>query len=394
MSRFNINTTHPLIKNANEYYLYCKYVTIYSGDRDVIKFPDPSEFEIELPQDICNIAGVCLQAWSFPQTPTFTRQHNNIAISFLINEPYNPTLYGITDQQQLDIYNGLLSNVNNSYVILIEEGSYNSEQIAMELQNKMNFAVTTFIQTYLASINNPDPTFQYKEFVVAYNAVSSQLWFGNSSSGFIFNNLNEQLYGPNVVSTMNNCANYSLPDFNSWGLPAYLGFNRCNISSIVSPKGELPRFFYLPDPSGYWISFSTAFPGGPVYSLCPPNIIKITSNPFYYLSINELNCMDETSPFSLNHYALNNNRNSGRANSSFARITVDPNDNNYPQWYVPNKLFVPPLERMRKLSISIHNHNGQLIKFNNQEFSMMLEFTIYTPQIGRNINLYDPKILY
>lgn len=395
MSRFNVNTTHPLIKNANEYYLFYKYITIYSGDRDVIKYPNSSEFEIELPTDYCNVAGACLQSWSFPQTPTFTTQHNNIYLSFKIKDPYNPHLYGITDQQQIDIYNGLVSNIDNNYVIQIEPGTYTETQMAQELTNMMNRAVTIFIQNYLASVNNPDPNFFYKEFTVAYNSVSSKLWFGNSSSGFTITNQNIELYGPSIKNTMNNCSNYSLPDYNTWGLPAYLGFDRCDTNAIASPQGTVPQFYYIPlDPSGNWIQFSTAFPGGLVYYVSPPNRINIIDSPFYYLSIKELDCMDETSPYVFNNYSLATNGNNGRVNSCFARITVDPNTNGYPQWYCPNKLFVPPNERIRKLTIAVHNHNGQLVDFDNHEFSMMIEFTLYVPQIGRNINLYDPKILY
>ena len=394
MSRFNVNTTHPLIKNANDYYLFYKYIVIYSGDRDMLKFPYANEFEIELPSDYCNVAGACLQSWSFPQTPTFTHKHNNIALSFQISEPYNPNLYGITDQQQLDIYNGLLSNKNNNYIILIEQGNYTSNQMATELTNKMNNAVTIFIRKYLASVNNPDPNFKYNEFIVTYNEVSTDLWFGNSSSNFIITNQNVELYGPSVENTMNSCSNYSLPNFKTWGLPAYLGFTRCNTTGIQAPEGELPQFFYLPEPSGNWMNFSTAFPGGPVYYVHTPNRIDIFDTPFYYLSIKELDCIDETSPYTLNNYTLTTNGSHGRVNSCFARIIVNPNTNGYPQWYCPNKMFVPPNERIRKLSITVHDHSGQLVDFDNQEFSMMIEFTLYVPQIGRNINLYDPKILY
>ena len=394
MSRFNVNTTHPLIKNANDYYLYYKYLIIYSEDRDILKFPHASEFEIELPTDYCSVAGACLQSWSFPQTPTFTQKHNNISLSFQINEPYNPNLYGNTEQQQLDIYNGLFSNKNKNFVILIEQGTYSPNQMATELTNKMNDIVTIFIRNYLSSINNPDPNFIYKEFVVSFNEVSNNLWFGNSSSNFIITNQNVELYGPSVENTMNSCNNYSLPNFKTWGLPAYLGFTRCNSTSIQCQEGKLPQFFYLPVSSGNWLNFSSSFPGGPVFFLTTPNKINIIDSPFYYLSIKEFDCIDETSPYTLNNYSLTNNGNNGRVNSCFARIIVNPNTNGYQQWYCPNKLFVPPNERIRKLSISVHDHSGRLIDFDNQEFSMMIQFTLYVPQIGRNINLYDPKILY
>ena len=47
MSRFNTSTSHPIIPNAQQYMLHYKYVSIHSEDRDILKWPNPSEFEIE-----------------------------------------------------------------------------------------------------------------------------------------------------------------------------------------------------------------------------------------------------------------------------------------------------------------------------------------------------------
>ena len=46
---FNLNTNHPIQPNAQEYMSYTKYVSIHSEDRDIIKYPNPGFFEIELP---------------------------------------------------------------------------------------------------------------------------------------------------------------------------------------------------------------------------------------------------------------------------------------------------------------------------------------------------------
>jgi len=42
MSKFNVQQVHPLIENANTYILQKKYVSIYSQDRDQLKYPDPA----------------------------------------------------------------------------------------------------------------------------------------------------------------------------------------------------------------------------------------------------------------------------------------------------------------------------------------------------------------
>jgi hypothetical protein len=62
MSSFNTSTSHPIIPNSNQYYVEQKYVSIHSEDRDILRFQQSSEFEIELPQDYLNVQSVTLSA--------------------------------------------------------------------------------------------------------------------------------------------------------------------------------------------------------------------------------------------------------------------------------------------------------------------------------------------
>jgi hypothetical protein len=48
MSKFNVQQNHPLIPNSNYYTPEKKYISISSEDRDILKFPNPALFEIEL----------------------------------------------------------------------------------------------------------------------------------------------------------------------------------------------------------------------------------------------------------------------------------------------------------------------------------------------------------
>ena len=52
----NVNTNHPLVNNAQDYYVYSKFLSISSEDRDIIKYPKSYAFEIELPEDYVNVA--------------------------------------------------------------------------------------------------------------------------------------------------------------------------------------------------------------------------------------------------------------------------------------------------------------------------------------------------
>ena len=63
---FNTNTSHPLIPNTQEYIYYKKYVSIHSEDRNMLKYPSSSEFEIEMPEDLLNVVALRLVSWTFP----------------------------------------------------------------------------------------------------------------------------------------------------------------------------------------------------------------------------------------------------------------------------------------------------------------------------------------
>ena len=78
-SVFNTTTAHPLIPNSQEYMYYKKYVSIHSEDRDVLKYPSSSEFEIMLPEDMTNVATLKLSECSFPSNyNTFSLENNNV----------------------------------------------------------------------------------------------------------------------------------------------------------------------------------------------------------------------------------------------------------------------------------------------------------------------------
>jgi hypothetical protein len=95
MSRWNTQDNHPLIENSNDYYLEKKFISIHSGDRDIIKFPLASEFEIELPQDYVNVQSLKLITWSFPSNYyTFSKFQNNISLVLFLY-PFNALYWSI-----------------------------------------------------------------------------------------------------------------------------------------------------------------------------------------------------------------------------------------------------------------------------------------------------------
>jgi len=406
MSRFNVSTNHPLIPNANEYMYEKQFVSIHSEDRNVIKFPSASDFEIELPQDYCNVRGVKLDNWSFPSNYyVFSNSQNNISLAFEITVPYNPSDYMGNDPLLTAMSDAMWAYKGKQYIATIEEGFYNPFQMATELTNRMNAAVTSVIVNYIKNVLNNTTLLQqfmingYDQFVVAYNEVGQKLWFGNKSSAFLMSN-SSSFYATNALNN-ESCSKQSYPDFSNWGLPAYLGFSRVVAIPTASVGGVYPRFFYgsanTPGDNGFWLIPDSQYLGTnvniPVYSLEAPFRINLMGNSYFYIEIEGMNNIDETIPFSINNFTSTTNGTTGVVKSAFAKIpvTTTPISQWYDNYQNPVKIYNPPAERIRKLKIKVRYHNGSLVDFGTTNYSMLLEFSILRPQNKRDYSSFKPE---
>jgi hypothetical protein len=398
---FNVNQTHPLIPNSQNYTQYKKYVSIHSEDRDFVKFPNSSLFEIELPEDYLNVSTVRLSDWTFPANyNTFSPLTSNISMTFLINNPYNPGEHEFNDPLQEAIFTALYNNKTNLYTVIISTGFYNPDQMATELTNRFNEAVNIVIKKYFTDNillpGYPDLLAQfisnggYNQFVVVYNTVGQKLWFGNKSSGFILTNSTSII--KDYLTDTAHCLNHQLPDFSSWGLPGYLGLDRCNIEATTIPD-FVPRFYYgdvIPGDNGYWLV--PDLPTAQVSFIESTYKINLMGVSYMYMEIDGLNCIDETSPYNISSFTLTTNKTNGIVNSSFAKIPIPTTPMS--QWFDKNsqsyKLYLPPAERIRKLKIKIRYHNGQLVNFGVFNYSFTLEFSLYSSQQIREYRLFQP----
>ena len=419
MSSFNTSTSHPLIPNSNQYYLEKKYVSIHSEDRDLIKYPLASEFEIELPQDYLNVKTVRLSTWSFPANyNVFSPENYNVALSFKFITIYNPGEHSYSDPLTEAIFAGLYNNIGKQSLITIESGFYNPDQMATELTNKLNENVSSYLLDFFA--NTPAYNYAialftgYDRFKIVYNSVGQKLWFGNTSDKFELTNDYISVYNSKIIGA--SCIRKDqLPSTSNWGLPSYLGFFRCpatalstidvaevtstintiifginpNIGNIVE---GVPRFFYgdvYPGDNGYWLV--PVLPDAVVYFLEAPSKINFMGPAYIYLDIDGLNCIDETSPYKLSQFTAQTNETNGQVNSSFAKIAVPTTP--ISQWFdkslgqEPFKYFNPPAERIRKLKCKLRYHNGQKVDFGLFEYSFLLEFTLLRPQNERKYTI-------
>lgn len=430
---YNVNTSHPLIQNANEYIYLKKFVSVHSEDRDMVKYPSSSEFEIELPEDITNVAALRLHDWSFPANyTTFSRLNSNTIMTFIINNPYNPNINNVSDTFTQHVFEYLFHNQNKEYDVTIEEGFYNPIQMTTELTNKFNKAVTDRLYLYFTEQSNNKSLTQeqqqeysqsftqlmenngYNNFIIVYNNVGQKIWFGNRCDGFTLTN-ETQFLNNTIVDNVYCGVKSQLPDFSSWGLPANLGLNRCN---SVSVSGSLlkdtlpinlsfyngvitPRFFYgdvTPGDSGYWLIPVPNLTGSEVYWVECNYKINLMGPSHFYMELEGQNCLDETSPYNYSTFTTTTNSTNGRVNSAFAKISILTTP--IAQWYdldsAPYKFYYPAADRMRRFKFKLRYHNGLLVDFGVFNFSFTLEFTIKSAQILRqnSIQLYPPPTGY
>jgi hypothetical protein len=405
---FNTSTSHPLIPNSNEYHIFKKYVSIHSEDRDIIKYPNSSLFEIELPEDITNVYTLRLVNWTFPANyNTFSPSNNNVSMTFLITNPYNPNENNLNNPLEQAIFECLFTTQSENFVIIIEEGFYNPQQMVTELQNKFNTAVSYRIIQYFKAQGYTNLLTEfanqggYSKFVIVYNAVGQKIWYGNRSDGFTLTN-EVQLLKQSLTGNFSCAGNNKLPELENWGLPSNLGLATCNTPAITINNPETgdpftPRFYYgqvTPGDNGFWLLPDPNLPESRVYFIESPFKINLMGPAYFYMEIAGNNCIDETIPFSLNKFTSTTNITNGVVNASFAKLAVPTTP--ISQWFdrdsVPVKMYWPPAERIRKLNIKIRYHNGQLVQFGVFPYSFTIEFTQMLSHQNRPVTIVNYSV--
>jgi len=397
---YNLNVSHPIIPNPQEILYYKKYVSIHSDDRDILKYPSSSEFEIELPEDIINVQSLRLSTWTFPANyNTFSDTNNNITMTFQINFACEPI---ITDASYIlynAIYQALAYDESKDYTIVIEQGFYNPIQFAVELTNKFNEVVTLHIINYFNNngygslVSEFNDLGGYTRFVIVYNSVNQKIWFGNNADGFILKN------SSNIGTTTNNyqCLNRNkLPEYSNWGLPYNVGLPRSDTTSI-SITGFSPRFYYgdvTNGDNGYWLVANSNLTNAQCHYYECPYKINLMGPSHFYMEIEGQNCIDETSPYSLSPITLNTNETNGIVNSSFAKIAMPTTP--IAQWFdrdsYPYKFYTPPAERIRRLKFKLRYHNGQLVNFDTFDYTFSIEFVMLQPQKIRAVTAFGRQL--
>ena len=342
-SSYNVNNPKPLINREQNYVIDRKLVSIHSEDRDVTKNPDSSHFSITLPQPLLNVQSLRLVQSTFPiDYYTFSTKYENTRFRFTypLNGP--------------------------SYCATIQEGTYTQCQIATELQNVMN------------ELTGEDT------FSVYYDPVGNQLWFGNTAEPFSLDFDCKMEYPESVCNTSTVWFQYA-----NWGLPYYLGYNKTHYVSTNDSK-LIPKFNYL----------QPAPPGGlPIKYVVipePQRVLDIGGEKDIYMEVEKYNSYDEVYPYTeSNRSSYSNNANTGKVNSAFAKIPLDPTtvQNSRNLLLVNFVQYEPPIERIAKLEFTFRFHDGRYVDFRGLEFNFTLEFNSLRPEILRNKNIRTPAMI-
>ena len=384
MSKYVLKNDHPLIPREQTYSINRKLITVHSEDRDINKWPNANHFELQLPQTDTSVVTIALVEYSFPT--------------------YYDTISNETQNPQISVSIG----AHGTFTITISPGFYSPKQLAAEMQNRLNLAVSP----------------SYDNFRVFYDEVRQRLLFGNKEDAFTFvynapeSYDSDPCYAPctsvQAQTTPSPSTTIRWNQYTNWGLGYNLGFVKClqsecgNVfnankatASAVTSSQSVYYITSAPPAIGYeWLTVI-----GTGYVLVPPNPPSLNGATDMYLEIDRYNYLDEMQPYSAHTSNSRNNDYNGIVNSAFAKIPMrikptkiasnleymygdEPQDTS--QGF---STFFPPLDKLSKLKFKFRYHDGTLVDFGGQNFSFTVALYMYRDEIARSKQLRAPIVL-
>tara|TARA_B100000424_G_scaffold270984_1_gene271970 strand:- start:2454 stop:3398 length:945 start_codon:yes stop_codon:yes gene_type:complete len=300
-----------------------KVLFVSSDDRDITKWPNLNNFEIQLPETYRNIVQIELISSQFYlYIHTFTQENQNTAFIFKVPR-----------------------YTEDPIMCVISEGTYNMEDMAHAIEKGLNEATTKVLLDkgwYTEPINN------YVSFEVKVGP-SKKIEIHNRDDSF-------QLLFEEQVAYKVDCKNPTTKWFQptDWGLGYYLGFEKKNYESVYD-------------------GYSTR------QILRAPFILQLDNEKYVHMEIEKYNQMDELIPYCTSTNTLFNNDFGSTVNRSFALIKIYndyliTSDND---WDSDPVLRLHTPESISKLKFTFRRHNGDLVNFENQPFSFQLKFTFF-----------------
>lgn len=301
-----------------------KTLFISSNDRDVNKWPNSNNFEIQIPETYKNVIQLELtSAHFYMYVHTFTQENQNTAFIFKVPR-----------------------YTQDPIMCVISEGTYTIEEMCYAIEKGLNEGLTKVL---LEKGIFKEVTNSYVSFHVT-TGPSKKLEIHNLDDSF-------ELYFEEQIAYKVSCRNPDTVWFqpNDWGLGYYLGFDKKNYESIYD-------------------SHSTR------HILRAPFIMYMDNDKYIHMEIEKYNNTDELIPYTTATTNLYNNDYGGSVNKSFALVKIlndrliTNGDNN---WDSDPVLKLNTPETISKLKFKFRHHNGRLVDFENQPFSFQLKFKMF-----------------
>ena len=372
-----MNNPHQLIERQQTYTLNKKILTIHSEDRDICKWPFSNSFAIECPEVYLNVQTMRLVDIALPQVQdVFNNEYQNTKFGFTLY-PKNPaSVY----------YAALAANVNDVYIVTIQDGTYTAQQLVNELQNKLNKTIDDYLKTQGTFI-------PYLNFTVHYDEVGNLLYFGNKEDEFTFK------FSAPMTYNLTQCEQPNVFErCTQWGLPWHLGFNQMDYVStgLLQSDGDSDIIFYYNTygtPGYTWLAAGITTPS---YYLKAPLSLKITGDIAIYLEIEKYNYMDELVPY-VGWTSSSKSNYGGTVNSAFVKIPVTSKSPNYlfdgTNFFINNSgFFIPPIDKVSRLKFKFRHHDGRLVNFKDYPLTFSIELNQIRNDLDRKYSVKIPVI--
>ena len=418
MSYYNVSSQQPIIHTPQNYNVNSKLISIQSEDRDITKWPNSSEFEITLPvvyKQVISMRTIDIQLPNSFYSFNCQRQNTKLILEY--------TYHGVIYQD----------------IITIQEGNYNLQTLADEIQTKINialsntsikvkvfinpinhkiyffsndiisldFSIDPFIEIDTVNLSNcttcPIPPSNHSRSNRPVNYTTNEIIYSLDSS-----NCNINICNNNIIYNDAYLINYPPTAFdkrNEWGLGNYIGFHKKKYTSNV-----------VSSPFPYsWLSESTLNDSNDTYNyvIVSDTNVNMCDLGNIYMELDKYNCIDELEPFCYNTNAANqikyayykgkkipiccnnqqpNKTYNGVYNSAFTIIPVGGGSEYIPQssGITGTYISTPPIPKLQKFKFKFRWHDGTLVDFNNCDVNIVIEvvelINEMTPPL--NINNY------
>jgi hypothetical protein len=371
-----------LIKRQQDYVLERKLISIHTEDRDIKKWPNSNHFEIILPEPILNVQSMRLLDILIPVNfYSFSNVLQNTKMFF--------SVIPSSDLQVTDIslYNAFLNSASNPFEITIQDGFYAANELAYELENRMNARIQIIDASNSATYNG---------FTCYYDNVAQKIWIGNQRDAF---RLEFQLQSYYDMSNNENVVDWN--QYTKWGLGFYLGYDKKQYVSTDTTSNIYFNYLTATDSQGVkehlpykWLD-KTKSPNGHVFFVKPDYILKLNGDKCIYMELNKYNSYDELYPYSQATTNVLKNDFGGKVNSAFAKImiTTTPFNESFESsnGFLNNmSFFNPPMERLSKLEFKFRFHNGRLVDFQKYPFHFTIEVNSLRNELAKTYNVRAP----